>query len=103
MPTLRQAVVMDKIRVGVFRPATRGGIELIWKDAYGCRELDTFRSKKGELAFPVQTSGRHRRVRQPVQRHIVKNVVTRESLGVPVEHTCNQSVASIVVVEHPRR
>jgi DNA-binding transcriptional ArsR family regulator len=40
-----------------------------------------FRGEEGELAFPIQTSRRDGRVRQPVERGVVEDDVWREALG----------------------
>ena len=75
-----QPVVVDQVGIRLLRPAPRRGVELIGKDADGGRERDALRGKEGELALPVQAGRRDRRVRQPVQRDVVEDVVARQSL-----------------------
>ena len=60
-----------------------------------------FGAKNGELAFPIQTRRRDRRVRQPVEGDVVEDVVSREPLTLAVEDARDQREASCVVVEHP--
>src|SRR5438132_7781632 len=59
---LVELVVMDELGIGALRPAPRGRIDLVWKDAHGNRDGDVFRGEKIELAFPIETSRRDRRV-----------------------------------------
>src|SRR6185437_9054315 len=54
-----------------------------------------------KLAFPVETSRRYCSIRQPVERDVVEDVVTRESLGLTVEDARDERVAARVVVVHP--
>src|SRR5258708_464129 len=61
------------------------------------------RSEKAKLAFPIQTSRRDRRVRQPVEGDVFKNVVSSEALGLAVKDACDERIAGRVVVEHPGR
>ena len=60
-----------------------------------------FGAKKRQLVLPVETSRGDRRVRQPVERDVVEDVVAREALGLPVEDAGDQLVAARVVVEDP--
>ncbi len=76
-------------------------IDLVRKDAHGNRDGDAFRGEKGELVFPIETSRRDRRVRQPVERDVVEDVVSRQALGLTVEDACDERVTARVVVEHP--
>src|SRR5262245_11658881 len=92
---------MDKFGIRSLCPTPRGCIELIWKDAHGNRDGDVFRSEKVKLVFPIQTSRRDRRVRQPVERDVVEDVVSRKALSLSVKHACDERVAARVVVEYP--
>ena len=40
-------------------------------------------------------------IRQPVERGAVKDVVSRQALGLTVENACDERRAARVVVEHP--
>ncbi len=51
------------------------------------------------FVFPVETGARKRRVRQPVERDVVEDVIPREALGLSVEDACDQRIAARVVVE----
>ena len=72
---------MDEFGVRPLCPTPRGGVDLIWKDADGNRDGDVLRGEKGKLVFPIQTSRRDRRVRQPVEGDVVENVISRKALG----------------------
>src|SRR5947209_19091254 len=101
MAALVDLVVMDELGIRLLRPAPRGLIELVRKRAHGSGNRDTLRGEKRELALPIKTSGRDRRVRQPVERGVVEDVVSREPLGLTVEHTRDERVTARVVVDHP--
>src|SRR5215208_8189769 len=81
VPTFRQPVVMSQTGIGLLGPAPRRRIQLVRKDTDGNREGDALGGKEGQLAFPVQTRRRDRRVRQPVERDVVEDVVSRQALG----------------------
>jgi len=40
---------MDEFGVRPLRPTSRGGVDLIWKDADGNRDGDVLRGEKGSL------------------------------------------------------
>ena len=63
--------------------------------------VTSFGAKKAKLVFPIETSRRNRRVRQPVERDVVEDIVSRQALGLPVKDACDELVAARVVVEHP--
>jgi hypothetical protein len=67
----------------------------------GDRDRDVFDVEKGQLVFPVETSRRDRRVRQPVECDVVEDIVSREAFGLSVEDACDKRVTAVVVVEHP--
>ena len=92
---------MNQFGIGFLCPTPRGCIDLIGKDAHGSRDRDTFRGEKGKLAFPIETSRRDRRIRQPVERDVVEDVVSRQALGLAVENACDERLTARVVVEHP--
>src|SRR5438477_9430282 len=96
-----EPVVMNQFGICSLCPTPWGCIDLIWKDAHGNRDGDVFRGEKGKLAFPIQTSRRDPRVRQPVERDVVDDVISRKALGFTVKDACDQRVTARVVVEHP--
>jgi hypothetical protein len=101
VPAFREPVVMDELGVGSFRPTPRGRIDLVRKGAHGDGDGDPFRGEKGQLAFLIETSRRNRRVRQPVERDVVEDVVSRKALGLTGKDACDERVTARVVVEHP--
>src|SRR6478609_11624937 len=50
---------------------------------------------------PVKTRRRDRRVRQPIKRDVVENVVTGQPLWLAVENTNDHLVAANVVIKYP--
>src|SRR5262245_48279428 len=92
---------MDQFWIGLLCPASRGCVDLIWERAHGGRDRDTFRSENGELALPIETSRRDRRIRQPIERDIVEDVVACQAFGFSVEDSCDQRQAASVMIEHP--
>src|SRR6476646_2217936 len=53
------------------------------------------------LRVPVKTRRRDRRVRQPIKRDVVENVVTGQPLWLAVENTNDHLVAANVVIKYP--
>src|SRR5438477_11913469 len=84
-------------------PTARSLIELVRKGAHGHRDRDPFRGEKGQLAFPIQASRGDRRLRHPVERDVVEDVVSAEALRVSVEDAGDERVTARVMVEHPGR
>src|SRR5258707_11288925 len=103
VPALWESVVVDQFGIGFLCPGLRGCIDLIGKHTHGSRDRHTFRSEQAKLAFPIETSRRDRRIRQPVERDIVEDVVSRQALGLTVENPCDDRLTARVVVEHPCR
>src|SRR5882672_11297805 len=94
---------MDEFGVRPLYPTPRGGVDLIWKDADGNRDGDVLRGEKGKLVFPIQTSRRDRRVRQPVEGDVVENVISRKALGLAGKDARHERLTGFVVVEYPGR
>src|SRR4051794_21719271 len=97
---------MDELGIGPLCPTSRSCIDLVRKNAHRYRDGDALDVEKAELVFsgydlPIETSRRNPRVRQPVVRDVVEDVVSCKALGVSVEDTCDQLVADHVVVDHP--
>src|SRR5271170_5728480 len=86
-------VVIDEVVIGPLGPDPRGLITLAGKGAHGRRDGNTDGVVEGELILPVQASRRDRRIRQPVQRDVVQDIVSSES-------ACGMSVGG--VAEHGR-
>src|SRR6266849_8406100 len=98
---LVELVVINELGIRLLCPTPWSCIDLVWKYTHGSRDRHTFRSEKGQLAFPIETSGRNRRIRQPVERHIVEDVVAREAFTLAIEDACDERITAGVVVEHP--
>src|ERR671910_43497 len=92
---------MDEVGIGLLCPTPRHLIELVRKDAHRYRDGDALRVEEAELVFPIETSRRDPRGRQPVVGDVVEDVVSCKALGLSVEDTCDQRQTSRVVVEHP--
>ena len=92
---------MNQLRVRLFRPTARGGVNLVRKDAHGHGNGEVLGREKVELVFPIQARRRNGRVRQPVERDVVQDVVARQALGLAVEHARDQRLTAGVVVDHP--
>ena len=73
MPAFVEFVVMDQFRIRPLRPASRGGIEFVWKDAHGSGDNDASDAEERiTLVLPIETSPRERRIRQPGERDVVE-------------------------------
>src|ERR1043165_9915539 len=92
---------MDQLGIGLLCPTPRHLIELAGEDAHGYRDVHALRVEEAELVFPIETSRRDPRVRQPIQGDVVKDIVSGKALGLSIEDTCDQSQTSRVVVEYP--
>src|SRR5260370_9880203 len=95
-------VVMDELGVSPFYPTPRSCIDLIREDAHGNRDGDVLRGKEGLLVFPIQTRGRDRRIRQPIERNVVEHIVSCKALRLTVKDTRHEREAERIMVEYPR-
>src|SRR5260221_3790396 len=77
VPAFVEPVVMNEFGKRFLCPTPRGCIELIGKGAHGNRDGDVLRGEKGELVLPIETRRRDRRIRQPVERDVVEDIVSR--------------------------
>src|SRR5262245_62492399 len=104
MPALREPVVVDQLRIRTFGPAPRSLIEFVRENAHGNRDGDTFDIEIPPLApeFPVETGARKRRVREPRDRDVVENVVTREALRLSIEDARDELQTARIMVEEIR-
>jgi hypothetical protein len=98
---LVELVVMDELGKRPLCPTARCRIDLIGKRTYGYRDRDVLDVEKCQLVFPIETSRRDRSIRQPVERDVVEDVISRETFGFSVEDTRYELVTARVVVEDP--
>src|SRR3712207_4515997 len=105
--TFFDLVEVDEVRVGPLGPTPRGLICLAGKDARGHRNGDALGVPEATLVFPIETRRRDPRVRQPIKRDVVEDVVTRQfARGArgPVQSCGDRRrrlAATIIVVEKP--
>src|SRR5215204_6346871 len=85
MPAFVELVVMDEFGIGLLCPTPRHLIELVRKDAHRYRDGDALRGEEVELVFPIETSRRDSRVRQPVMGDVVEDVVSGQSFLGPID------------------
>ena len=78
---LLDTVVIHELGISFLRPAERSFVELIREHAYGNRDFDAPDAEEGELVFPVETSSRNSRVGQPIESHVVEDIVSRQAAG----------------------
>src|SRR4029077_19594425 len=91
---------MDQFWICPLRPATRSRKEFVREDAHGRRDHDAFDGEERRtLVLPIETGPRDRSIRQPGERDVVEDVVSREAFAPSGKDTCDQLVAARVVVE----
>src|SRR5215475_9057412 len=100
-------VEVDEVGIGALHPAPRRLVCLVRKDAHGHRNGDALGVPEAALVLPVQPRRRHPRVRQPEERDVVEDVVTRQlarrARG-PLQrrdHLRRRLAAAVIVVEKP--
>src|SRR5262249_45890136 len=107
MAALVGLVVVDEVGVGPLGPAARRLILLAREDARGHRDGDALGVEEATLVFPVQTRRRDPRVRHPVERDVVQDLLPGQlarGAGGPVQRRhdrCGGLAAGIVVVQQP--
>src|SRR5687767_13408555 len=95
-------VEVDEVGVGLLGPAPRRLIELSRKDADGSRNCDALDVEEAKVVLPVETTRGNPGVRQPGERDVVEDLVSREVAdGLTWERPCDVLVAVRIVVEHP--
>src|SRR6202007_2911338 len=95
---------MDQFGICPLRPASRSRKEFVWKDAHGGRDDDASHAEERiTLVFPIETSPRERRIRQPGQRDVVQNVVSSKAFAASGKDPRDHLVATRVVIEKIRR
>src|SRR5271165_3779839 len=67
---------MDQIGIRPLRPTSRGLIVLAGKNAHGGWDGDVGGVIKIEVKFPIETSRRNGRVRQPVECEVIEYIVS---------------------------
>ena len=98
---------MDEFGIRPLCPTPRGLVLLARKDAHGNRNGDALGVEKATLIFPIETRRRDPRVRQPIERDVVEDLVTRQfARGArgPVQSRGDRRgrlAVSIIVVEEP--
>src|SRR5262245_21232039 len=102
VPAFVEPAVVDEPGIRSLGPASRGLIELVWEGAQGNWRFDSQWHEERELVFPVEPSRRDAGARQPVERDVVEDVVPRQPFGLAIEDSCDESVATCVVVQDPR-
>jgi hypothetical protein len=85
VPAFIERVVIDKFVIGPLSPTPRRFIVLARKDTHGSRDGDVGGVVKANLIFPVETSRRNPRVRQPIERDVVEHVIScKRACGVSI-------------------
>ena len=91
---------MDQFRIRLLCPAPRGCIEFVREDAHGNRDGDAFGI---EIPFakilPIETGARERGVRQPGDRDVVEDVISREAFGYSRKDARDQLIAACIAIE----
>ena len=107
MAALVDFVEVDEVGVGLLCPAARRLILLAGKDGDGNRDGHALHVEKATFVLPVKARRRDPRVRQPVQRDVVEDLVTRQFArgargSVQSRDDCRGGLAvGVVVVEKP--
>ena len=105
--TFVELVVINEIGIGPLGPAPRSLICLAGEDAHGHRNRDALSVPKATLVFPIEPRRRDTRVRQPIERDVIENLIPRQfARGArgSVQSRGDRSgrlSASIIVVEKP--
>ena len=104
---LVELVVVDELGVCPLGPAPRRLILFAREYAHGNRDGDAFGIEKAAFVLPVETRRRDARVRHPIERDVVEDLVARQFAGRargPVKGSgdrCGRLAISIIVVEKP--
>lgn len=73
-----------------------GSYNLVRKGRSRRRVWRPLLGQKSQLALPIETSRRNRRVRQPVERDVFEDVVSK-ALGLTGKDSCNERVTAGVI------
>src|SRR5215216_4235686 len=100
-------VEVDEVGVGLLGPASRRLVLLAGEDRYGNRDLHSLGVEEAALVLPVEARSGDPGVRQPVERDVVEDLVTRQlarlALGA-LQRLGNRHgglALGVVVVEQP--
>src|SRR5262245_21376110 len=97
-------VEVGEVRISPLRPCPGRLVDLVREDADGGRDGDALVVEEAEFVLPVEAGRRDARVRQPVQRHVVEDLVPGEVVDrAAVEGLHDVGEAPGVVVDHPGR
>src|SRR5262249_54856935 len=92
--------IVDQFGIRALCPTPWSSIEFVRKDAYGNRYGNAFGIEISfSPIFPVKAGTRKRRVREPCNGNVVKNVVASEARGFSRKDTRDQLIAARVVVK----
>jgi hypothetical protein len=100
-------VEVHEVRLGLLRPAARRLVLLAGKDGHGNRDQDALGVEEATPVLPIETGRRDPRVRQPIQRDVVEDLVTGQfagGAGGPVQRRGDgrgRLAVGIVVVQQP--
>src|SRR5260221_14667052 len=96
---------MDQFGIRPLCPAPRGWIEFVREDAHGNRDGDAFGVEIPEFApiLPIDTGVRKRRVRQPGDRDVAKDVISREAFRFSLNEAGYRRLAARVMIEEISR
>src|SRR5215203_3026752 len=104
---LVHAVVIDELGISALRPAPRSFILLAREDGDGHGNGDTLGVEEAAPVFPIEAGCGDPRVRQPIERDVVEDLVTRQLArgaggpGERREHRGGGLAVRVVVVEKP--
>ncbi len=69
---------MNELGIGPLSPASRGLILLAGEDTHCHRNRDALGVEKATLVFPIEPRCRDPRIRQPIQRDVVEDLIPRQ-------------------------
>src|SRR6202035_5115879 len=91
---------MDQFGIRPLRPASRSRKEFVGKHAHGGRYDDPSDAEERiTLVFPIETSPRERRIRQPSERDVVENVLSCKAFAASGKDPRDHLVAARVVIK----
>ena len=57
--------------------------------------------RRRKLALPIETGRGDCRIRQPIERDVVEDVVSRQALGLTIENARDERLTARIMIEHP--
>src|SRR5262245_52762142 len=94
-------LIVHKFWIGLLCPVLRYRADLVRKGAHCDRDRNALGSEKAELVLPIKPRRRNARIRQPIERDVVENVVSRKPLGLTVEDARDLFIGPNVMIEDP--